>query len=310
MTMTTLFRLRNIRRCLPAMCLLLAVVNCPTRVQGQSDDIPDQAPPLAPPEQFPVFPWDVIKPTKAAYQEAKACGFNLAGFVHVEDLDTVRDAGLKCFVSDPSINIRGTAADGSSGLSDDQINAAVKDLVARTAKHPAVFGYHIIDEPSRKLVPTVARWAKAFLRRRARSSRLHQLLPHRLRRHWSIRGGLRTLPRALSRRRQTQSLQLRSLFDAGRRKRSTALFRMSRSSASSFPERRAFRSGRSCSAIRTFAMPSPASHPFDSRCSPPWHTEPAASAGSPTPVETAETITPPQSTCSATARPPGTCCAM
>ena len=82
MTMTNLFRLRNIRRrCLPAMCLLLAVVICPTRVQGQSDDVADQAPNSpAPPEQFPVFPWDVIKPTNAAYQEAKACGFSPGGF--------------------------------------------------------------------------------------------------------------------------------------------------------------------------------------------------------------------------------------
>ena len=162
MTMNILSLLGNIRRYLSAACLLLTALNCPAWALGQTADTPDQPPPLVSPEQFPVFPWDTIKPTKAAYEEARECGFNLAGFVHVEDLDTVHDAGLKGFVSDPSINIRGTAADGSSGLSDDQINAAVKDLVARTAKHPAVFGYHIIDEPSRKLVPTVARWAKAF----------------------------------------------------------------------------------------------------------------------------------------------------
>jgi len=82
--------------------------------------------------------------------------------VKAEDLDTVHDAGLKCFVSDPAIKIRGKGKDGGEAMSDEQINAAVKDLVARTANHPATFGYHVIDEPALKLVPLVSRWAKAI----------------------------------------------------------------------------------------------------------------------------------------------------
>ncbi len=145
--MTSLQSLRKNCRWSLTVCLTLAAWISPAAALAQSDDIPDESPPLVAPEQFPVFPWDVIKPSKAAYEEARACGFNLAGFVHVEDLDKVRDAGLKCFVSDPSIQVRGTAADGSAGLSDEQIDAAVKNLVAKTAQLPATFGYHIIDEP-------------------------------------------------------------------------------------------------------------------------------------------------------------------
>ena len=82
---------------------------------------------------------------------------HLAGFAEPEDLDAIGAAGLKCFVSDPSIQIR----DGLK-LTDDEVNARVKAIVGKCANHPAVFGYHLIDEPSAALVPNVVRWAKAF----------------------------------------------------------------------------------------------------------------------------------------------------
>ena len=109
------------------------------------------------PETFPIFPWDRLQGSKSACEEAKACGFNLAGFAGVGELDAVAAAGMKCFVTDTSIEIR-----GAEKLTDDEVNDRVKKLVARTAKHPAVFGYHLIDEPARALVPNVVRWAKAF----------------------------------------------------------------------------------------------------------------------------------------------------
>ena len=137
--------------------LILAISLIVSRATADEADAPAPADFLVSPEVFPIFPWDHWHASKAAYEEARACGFNLAGFAEPGDLDTIQSAGLKCFVSDPSILVR-----GGEKLSDNEVNARVKALVAKTANHPAVFGYHIIDEPSPALVPNVARWAKAF----------------------------------------------------------------------------------------------------------------------------------------------------
>ncbi len=109
------------------------------------------------PETFPIFPWDRLQGSKSACDEAKACGFNLAGFAEAGDLDAVEAAGLKCFVTDASIQIR-----GGETLTDEEVSDRVKKLVEKTARHPATFGYHLIDEPATALVPNVVRWAKAF----------------------------------------------------------------------------------------------------------------------------------------------------
>src|SRR5689334_19598169 len=96
-----------------AAFLVVAMATC---AFGQQNDIPKEAPPTVEPEVFPIFPWDQIQPTTQAYREAKECGLNLVGFVHPENLDLVRQAGMKGFVSDPAIKIRGDAKDGSSGM--------------------------------------------------------------------------------------------------------------------------------------------------------------------------------------------------
>ncbi len=109
------------------------------------------------PETFPIFPWDILKATKESYAQAKECGFNLAGFVNADNLDLVQSAGLKCFVSSASIKIR-----DNEKVSDDEITATAKEVASKASSHPATFGYHLLDEPSRQLVPTVARWTRAF----------------------------------------------------------------------------------------------------------------------------------------------------
>lgn len=109
------------------------------------------------PETFAIFPWDILKASKASYEQAKECGFNLAGFVDPENLDLVQAAGLKCFVRSDSIKIR-----ENPRISDDQIASVAMELVQRAASHPAVFGYHLLDEPAPALMPAVVRWTKAF----------------------------------------------------------------------------------------------------------------------------------------------------
>jgi hypothetical protein len=156
MTRARQFPSRTVSRVLSLVCGCAAVVAAQA-ARAQQNDSPNAPTARVAPETFAIFPWDTLKSSPEAYQDAKECGFNLAGFAHAEDLDAIAAAGLQCFVSDPAIKIR-----GAEDASDDAIAAVAKDVVARTGKHPATFGYHLIDEPNRALVPLVARWAKAF----------------------------------------------------------------------------------------------------------------------------------------------------
>ncbi len=134
--------------------IVLCLISIPTF--AQETQIVD-SPATVAPEVFPIFPWDILPAKKEAYADAKSCGFNLAGFVHPENLDLVASAGLKCFVASPLIKIR-----GNEKVSDEEIAQAVAALTKQTSHHPAVFGYHLIDEPAAALVPAVVRWTKAF----------------------------------------------------------------------------------------------------------------------------------------------------
>jgi hypothetical protein len=108
-------------------------------------------------EDFPIFPWDQLGSNQARYDEARDCGFNVGGFVAPENLDLAQKAGLKAFVVDPAIKIRENLS-----LSDADITSNVRSAIARVGSHPAVLGYHLIDEPAGKLLPTVANWVNAF----------------------------------------------------------------------------------------------------------------------------------------------------
>ncbi len=109
------------------------------------------------PEQFPLLAWNVARGDTATFARMWECGFNLAGFVPLQDLDAVAAAGLKCFVHEPSIPVRYDAA-----LPDSHINEHVAAYTGRAGSHPAVFGYFLADEPGTQAFPTLGRWAKAF----------------------------------------------------------------------------------------------------------------------------------------------------
>lgn len=137
-------------RVVTVMGLLLA-----GRAMGQPMDI-TPLPAEVTAEEFPIFPWDTLPNTRAAYEEAKECGFNLVGFVSPENLDLVAATGMKGFVRDSSVEARNTK------LSDAEIAERVKKLVERCGKHPAVFGFHVLDEPQISEMPNAVKWAKAF----------------------------------------------------------------------------------------------------------------------------------------------------
>jgi hypothetical protein len=97
----------------------------------------------------------------------------VAGFCTADLLGQVQQQGMKCFVTDPLIQIR-----GGETLSTDEITSRVADIVKRTASHPALFGYHLLDEPKPDLFPVIAKWTTAFEQKAPGSIAYTNLFPN------------------------------------------------------------------------------------------------------------------------------------
>ncbi len=110
------------------------------------------------PEEFAVLPWSWTKGDKGTFKEIRECGFNLAGFVGPDALETVREAGLKGIVFDASTHV----GDGEAQLDDREIVRRVKALVKRVAKCKSVFGYYLRDEPGAGVYSGLKKWVNAY----------------------------------------------------------------------------------------------------------------------------------------------------
>lgn len=101
--------------------------------------------------QIPILAWFSIPASEtsvARYQELKEAGIthSLSFFSNIEDvqkaLDTADKAGVKIVVYCP------------------ELKTDPEKTVRRFMNHPAVAGYHLIDEPNISLFPELATWAK------------------------------------------------------------------------------------------------------------------------------------------------------
>ena len=70
------------------------------------------------------------------------CGVNLVAFVPPQLLDACEKHGVKAIVFDPRV----TPA-WDKPFSSTAANAVLPELIEKYDKHPAVFGYHLKDEP-------------------------------------------------------------------------------------------------------------------------------------------------------------------
>lgn len=139
--------------CLPAaFVLILLCVFCACALAADVARMP--------PEEFAILPWGSTPGTPEALQGVFDCGFNLAGFVDAQSLDAVQAAGLKAIVFGADVR----------GVTEADTAKAADDLAARVGKHPAAFGYYLVDEPSAGLYPALGRWVQAL--RRADPDRL------------------------------------------------------------------------------------------------------------------------------------------
>ena len=111
--------------------------------------------PMLRPSDFAIIPWDDVPDDVDVLKDIRECGFNLAGFAHAEDLDTVSKAGLQCLVYS-------SVGDAEAQLDQAEINRRVEAIVKRVGNHKAVFGYSLRDEPAGDVFPGLARWVAAF----------------------------------------------------------------------------------------------------------------------------------------------------
>lgn len=103
---------------------------------------------------FPLMAWNWAPSNAATFQQMRACGLTLAGFVTPRELDLCHAAGLRAIVSDPRVS-----GYDWRNVEETEARKNVASLIAETAKHPAVYGYYLVDEPNAALFPGLAKVA-------------------------------------------------------------------------------------------------------------------------------------------------------
>ncbi|HOW64182.1 MAG TPA: hypothetical protein P5186_23945 [Candidatus Paceibacterota bacterium] len=103
---------------------------------------------------FPLMAWNHAPSDEATFRKMRECGLTVAGFVSPKDLDLCHAAGLRAIISDRRVS-------GYDWMNVDEAVARqnITSLVAEVGKHPAVYGYYLIDEPGRRLFPGLGKVA-------------------------------------------------------------------------------------------------------------------------------------------------------
>jgi len=129
-------------RCPRILCLVVLLGLIPSAVSAGE------------PPFFPLLAWNRAPNDPAVLRKMAECGLTVAGFVSLDGLDACQAAGLQAIVSDPRVS-------GYDWLNVDAGAARtnVASLVAAIGRHPAVFGYYLIDEPGTRLFPGLAKVA-------------------------------------------------------------------------------------------------------------------------------------------------------
>jgi hypothetical protein len=127
--------------------------------------------PMLKPSDFAIMPWDDVPDDMAALKDIRDCGFNLAGFAHAEDLDTISKVGLQCLVYSE-------VSDAGARLDQAEIDRRVEALVKRVGNHGAVFGYSLRDEPAGDVFPGLAKWVAAYKKAAPNALTYIDLLPN------------------------------------------------------------------------------------------------------------------------------------
>ena len=93
-------------------------------------------------EPFPLMAWDYAD-DEDTLQKMADCGINMVAFVPPEALDACQKVGIRAIVYQKGI----TPARWDQAFNAAEANVALPALLKKVNDHPAVFGYHLKDEP-------------------------------------------------------------------------------------------------------------------------------------------------------------------
>lgn len=111
------------------------------------------------PRDFPVMAWGASPGDAEQLRGMREAGLNVSGFCRVQDLNTVRDAGLACFVTDRRAN----GYNWTSLPPEAEIRRNLEALRTDIGGNAAVLGFYLRDEPGVDLMPGMGQVA-ALLR--------------------------------------------------------------------------------------------------------------------------------------------------
>ena len=108
---------------------------------------------------FPLMAWDYVDDEETLAKMAE-CGINSVAFVPEKMLDACQKHGIKAILYDPTL----AGERWDAAFDADRAVAALPELLKRVNHHPAVWGYHLKDEPSADMYPALGRVAEEMRR--------------------------------------------------------------------------------------------------------------------------------------------------
>ena len=114
-----------------------------------------QPKPVAP-KDFAVMAWGTSPSGAEQLRGMREAGLNVSGFCRIEDLESVRAAGLACFVSSKRIE----SYDPTHLPPDEAIRPVVAELKKQIGANPAALGFFLSDEPAAPDMPGLGRLAQ------------------------------------------------------------------------------------------------------------------------------------------------------
>jgi hypothetical protein len=100
---------------------------------------------------FPLMAWDHARDEKTL-KDMRDCGINLVAFVPPSLLDACQKHGIRALVFDEKITGAFDAPYNS-----ETANKYLVDLIGKVNDHPAVYGYHLKDEPGPDQFPELSK---------------------------------------------------------------------------------------------------------------------------------------------------------
>ncbi len=100
---------------------------------------------------FPLMAWDYVNSEKVL-NDMQECGINLVAFVDPEFLDSCHKYGVRGIVYNEELSGLFLSAFDSK-----KANPIIEELIAKYNDHPALYGYHLKDEPQTSEFPELAK---------------------------------------------------------------------------------------------------------------------------------------------------------